>query len=218
MFARSLAVLAVLFAAAGVASAQCRTYYSTPVHYQTQYVDRIVEKVVIQKEYVPIPVAVPFQAIIPVSGYIYGGATPAVVGAYPPPAQSYPQPQAQAPAPAASDCTAQIAELKRYLDQRLSERDGDELPRAKRVRSVGSLHDRAMTILRTDCASCHTGSKSKGGMVMFSDDGAWNPSADKVKIFKAADTGRMPPDAQKDVELALPDDKVDVLKEWSGQR
>jgi hypothetical protein len=89
----------------------------------------------------------------------------------------------------------------------------------------GDLSTRVASILstnRTDpsksCIECHKGPDARGGIMIFTENGQLNPTVDREAVFEAADTGKMPPGANKNIQLALTDEDVAVLEQWKNAR
>ncbi len=57
--------------------------------------------------------------------------------------------------------------------------------------SAGPAGD-AVAVLRTNCASCHGGGKTNGGVTIFNAQGAFAPSVDTTDLYDAVKDGRMP--------------------------
>ena len=188
--------------------------YATPVVHQA-----VVHQAVVHETVIPVAVAQPFVVAVPGVSYLYGGATVGLQQAQP--QQPSVQPNAtQVPRARASDSSelsdAALDKLIERLEKRLQQRQNDVQPRdsgpppVKTTSTTGS----ALSILTTHCAACHTGNSAKGGVAIFSSPGVLNVRVDRNKVWEAADQGRMPPAAQKDVNAALLDAEVDVLDRW----
>jgi hypothetical protein len=69
--------------------------------------------------------------------------------------------------------------------------------------------DRVKAILTQHCAACHTGAKSKGGLVMFAAPGVLDGHIDLFQLWDAMDSKTMPPDPKPKVPQA----DLDVLRD-----
>jgi mono/diheme cytochrome c family protein len=62
--------------------------------------------------------------------------------------------------------------------------------------------DAVTAILTQHCASCHTGAKSKGGLVIFAGPGVLDAHADLFQLWDAAESKTMPPNPRPKVPQA----------------
>lgn len=148
-------------------------------------------------------------------------------------------PAVQPPAPVAAGHAISPADIDRMIEERIKAREGHKIgatsggiPIAKpRVSATpaperpagpgttgGTSASDVVGILTNRCASCHTGSGSKGGFTIFSSAGVLAPltRAQKSFISTAADTAFMPPSAGGDINHpnAVPSEEVNRLKSW----
>jgi hypothetical protein len=191
--------------------------YSTPTYYSNYY---SAPQIVYRDVITPVAYPVPFTVAVPVVSYLYNGG-----GTYAPVFQAQPAgiaTVATAPAVAANQTVslseAQLDTIIDRIEKRLQARGQQPAtngnvgspPPPPVPSSTSSVHE----ILNKNCASCHTGSTAKKGVKIFDDKAVLSQTANRAAIWDAADAGRMPPDAQKDVRHALPDSEVAVLRAW----
>lgn len=62
------------------------------------------------------------------------------------------------------------------------------------------------------CTDCHTGTSAKGGVKILESPGVLSQGANWAKIWDAADSGRMPKEAQTNKAALLSDADCDVLR------
>ncbi len=77
-------------------------------------------------------------------------------------------------------------------------------------------------VLKNRCASCHTGSRSKGDFPMFDDAGnLMNLERSKRSLaFTVSESAQMPPSARGDAKAptAVPDAELQLLRSWAASR
>lgn len=84
-------------------------------------------------------------------------------------------------------------------------------PEPEPLDEVGKLNLKALTILKTNCAKCHSGDKINGGLEIIKDDDIANLNREqKFDIFISAFDQKMPKGGDP-----LSDEDVIVLKEWA---
>lgn len=73
----------------------------------------------------------------------------------------------------------------------------------------------ASASLQKRCASCHTGATAKKGVVLFTDQGVFNPNVKMEKIVDVVSRGVMPPAAKGDPRspAAVPAAEIAVLRQ-----
>lgn len=202
--------------------------YSYSDYSYPQYVDRIV----------PVAYPVPFQIAVPVVSYLQNStyaptyaAQPAAAYGQPQYAQAQPQyqqqppsqPQARAVPPGAFTdemIDALVDRILQRLDARASKSAPPVQPEVKEPPPVvpkekavdGGPFD-AVSRLRESCASCHSGTKAKGGVQIFLADAKFNQRISKQKLYDAIYKCRMPKDAtgKVDDEALWSDDDTHAL-------
>jgi hypothetical protein len=127
-----------------------------------------------------------------------------------------PAPQA-APMPAAHSDES-VRQLAKALLEEMSKQanpNEDDGPPVVRNGSFGSPAPAPVTglsVLANRCASCHTGATSKAGLVIFSSPGVFNVAADRQRIVKAIDEGRMPLDVSTKRAYVLPVEEKNAVR------
>lgn len=81
------------------------------------------------------------------------------------------------------------------------------------VESIGSQAPQAadaVEVLRTRCAACHTGERSKGELPLFTDDGAIVERLPRRAILDAVVERRMPKGA-----APLTEEELELIRDWA---
>lgn len=203
----------------------CNTGYCAPTYYapQATYIYRDVIQ--------PVAYPVPFTVAVPVVSYFPNNVSYSPVFAAQPAMPAVVASTMTSAAPGqmmtrAEWSDAQLDSLIDKLEKRLAARQvaaGNQQASVPNTVSsapppVPSHNGSVDLVLKTNCSSCHSGAAAKGKMMMFDGQGNLNSNVNKQAIWDAADTGRMPPAAQKDVRLALTDGDVAVLRSWMLSR
>jgi len=192
--------------------AQCRNrvVFRSPVVTSSHVPFVSSSKVVVANEVVPVAVPLVFTVAVPVPtvSYLYNGGS-----AYAPVTNGNGHVKLS---------EADIEDIIRRVEARLRVKAPeygpppvpDKVAQPKEVKVEYSI-ERVTSILKNNCAKCHTEPTHKGSIKIFLADGKLNPNAPKYKIWDAADAGIMPPAAKTDVNQALSDDDVNVLRIWA---
>lgn len=103
------------------------------------------------------------------------------------------------------------------------ENPDDDIPMARNPNEIVTrapvdtnyIESKALDILKTNCAACHTGTSSKGEFVIFADTRRIVDGLDRLEIYEQVKDGKMPLAARKDPSKKLSASDVDVMKQWA---
>lgn len=102
---------------------------------------------------------------------------------------------------------ALVEELKGIREELKRQREGG-IPQGA-LPEVASARDRALAVLQSRCAACHTGDAAKGGVKMF--DAQGRPGdVNPFTLWDAADARKMPPDPRP----KLTAQELATLRQW----